>query len=216
MEAAASREFRIPKAGDLLWRFLHRRVVTGSKITWIPRDRQICPIHGVDLTIEHIWMDCSVAKAVWTELKDILQYLGGRRFIHVIPPRTRDSLIVFMAFSPGCKGLEDRRWKILYQTAVWCIWKDFLSHSFASAFQLWHPEAAVTNFRETVKRQILADRAACLIERYWNREINPKEFQRRWGQAPTKMSIIRGPDCLLRHREVPEGENEWETEDENT
>jgi len=94
--------------------------------------------------------------------------------------------------------------------------KSRFSHSFASAFRLWHPEAAVTNFRETVKRQILEDRAACLIERYWNREINPKEFQRRWGQAPTKMSIIRGPDCLLRHREVLEGENEWETEDENT
>jgi hypothetical protein len=127
--------------------------------------------------------------------------------------RTKDSLIVFMAFSPGYKSSEDRRWKILYQTAVWCIWKAFLSHSFASAYKLWHQTAAVTNFRNEVNRQILADRAACLTERHWNREINPMEFEIRWGQGPSKMSIIRGPDCLLRQRPIEpdrDHESEWE------
>jgi hypothetical protein len=70
-------------------------------------------------------------------------------------------------------------------------------------------------FRDMVKRQILADRAACLIERHQNWEMNPEEFEKRWGQSPSKMSIIRGPDCLLRPRHGPEGdhESEWETVD---
>jgi hypothetical protein len=45
------------------------------------------------------------------------------------------------------------------------------------------------------KLQILADRAACLIERYWNWGIKPKEFEIGWGQGPLKISIIRGPGC---------------------
>jgi hypothetical protein len=66
-----------------------------------------------------------------------------------------------------------------------------------------------------VKRQILADRAAYLIERHQNWEMNREEFEKRWGQSPSKMSIIRGPDCLLRPRHGPKGdyESEWETVD---
>jgi hypothetical protein len=63
----------------------------------------------VDLTIEHIWIECTIAKAIWTELKDILEFIRGRRFIHAILLRTKNSLIIFIAFSPGCNGPEDRR-----------------------------------------------------------------------------------------------------------
>lgn len=115
-----------------------------------------------------------------------------------------------------------RRWvtgdydtPILYQTAVWCIWRDFLSHSFATTFRLWKPEAAVTSFRDVVRRQILADRAACLSVRHQNWQMNPEEFEKRWGQSPPKVSSIRGPDCLLRPQQDPEGDHksEWKTVD---
>jgi hypothetical protein len=80
------------------------------------------------------------------------------------PPKGIGELTVLMAISPYNKGPLDRRWKVLYQTAVWCIvlWKDFLSHSFASNYRLWEPGAARSNFRDTIKQQVPADRAACL------------------------------------------------------
>jgi hypothetical protein len=37
-----------------------------------------------------------------------------------------------------------------------CIWKRSHSFASASAYRLWHPEAAVASFRDMVKRQILA------------------------------------------------------------
>jgi hypothetical protein len=160
---------------------LPESIRTGRDLTWIPESQQICPIHNVDLTIKHVWLECTVAKAVWEELKSILNSLGDEgRGTRLLPPKMVDELVVFMAFSPY-KGPEDRRWKVLYQTAVWCIWKDFLSHSFASNYRLWEPGAARSNYRETVMRQALADRAACILERYRGKEMNPIEFEMRWG-----------------------------------
>lgn len=137
-----------------------------------------------------------------------------------IPPNSPDELCALMAFSPGLRGPEDRRWKILYQAAVWCIWKDFLSHSFASTYRLWHPDTARNNYRDVIRQQVLGDRAACLIERYQNKDTNPDEFFGRWGQLPLAMSITKGPAFLT--REVPvydldedDGDEDWVTETED-
>jgi hypothetical protein len=59
-----SKEFRISKAGDLMWRLLYYRVVTGSKLIWLSVGSQKCLIHEVDFTIEYIWIGYTVAKAV--------------------------------------------------------------------------------------------------------------------------------------------------------
>ena len=56
---------QIPKAGDLLWRLLHGRVLTGTQLSWIDPALWYCPSHHCDLTIQHVWMECSVAEAVW-------------------------------------------------------------------------------------------------------------------------------------------------------
>jgi hypothetical protein len=107
-----------------------------------------------------------------------------------------------------------------------------LSHSFASNYRLWEPGAARSNFRDTVKQQVLSDRAACLIERYQGRDVNPEEFEARWGEPPLKLSIIRGPGFLQRipsleeedpepeadgtDRLEPDRDMEWETEEEGS
>jgi hypothetical protein len=44
-----------------------------------------------------------------------------------------------------------------------------------------NPEAAVKNYREQIKRMILVDRAACMIERYRGKDFNSKSFNERWG-----------------------------------
>jgi hypothetical protein len=96
-------------------RFLHEKINTGSKLHWTPIERQRCPIYNIDLTVEHIWMEYIVAKAVWQELMEILKYFGMERWcMTIVPSRNRHSMMVFMAFSPGYEGAKDRRWKILY------------------------------------------------------------------------------------------------------
>jgi hypothetical protein len=122
---AASLEFRVPKAGDLMWRFLHNRGRTGKDLDWLAEELQICPIHRKDLIVRYVWLECTdtVAKAIWEELDLILTNLGDTgQGTRLIPPKTVNELIIFMAFSPfRIKGSKDRRWKVLYQTAVWCI-----------------------------------------------------------------------------------------------
>ena len=101
-------------------------------------------------------------------------------------------------------------------------------HSFASNYWLWDPDIARTNYKETIKQQVLADRAACLLERYRGKDIGPREFEERWGEPPLGLSIIRGPRFLRRlprtEEEGPDseadgytdleldGDSEWETE----
>jgi hypothetical protein len=57
------------------------------------------------------------------ELALILAGFGDVRYNPgVFPPNTIDELIVLIVFSPfHDKTLEDRRWKVPYQTMVWCI-----------------------------------------------------------------------------------------------
>jgi hypothetical protein len=44
----------IPKAGDLLWQMLHQRVITGTGLHKIEKRKQYCPIHRMELTVQHI------------------------------------------------------------------------------------------------------------------------------------------------------------------
>jgi hypothetical protein len=103
-------------------------------------------------------------------------------------------------------------------------------HSFASNHKLWEPGAARNNYREAIKNQVLADRAACVLERYQDREMNPTDIEERCGEPPLKLSVICGPRFLQRTpstgEEDPEPEadginylgldrdTEWETESE--
>ena len=57
-------------------------------------------------------------------------------------PVSIDELITFMALCPVHAAAKsgERRWEITYQTAVWAIWKAYLSHSFDQPHNYWTPE----------------------------------------------------------------------------
>ena len=86
------------------------------------------------------------------------------------------------------------------RTAVWCLWKAFLSHSWKKVIRFWSPETVVTVYREIIKRRILTERNLSIIERYQNRLYNEKVFQEVWGQLPKEIKILKGPGYLLRPR----------------
>lgn len=57
-------------------------------------------------------------------------------------------------------------------------------------------------FKDMLKREIMAERSASMQEKYRDERINYREFYNRWGQLPSKTSIIRGPRCLTIHRAI--------------
>ena len=189
-------QFGLPKAGDLLWRFFHQKVRTGEDLTWVEADRQVCPLHQVPLSHEHIWLQCSVALSVWEEFEEIWQHAA-----HAPPPRTPQSMVelmVMMADSPGFSGIDKRRWLILFQGAVWTIWKAYLTHSFAQPVQHWAPIVAKRCYREYVNRRVLTDRILCITERYQSRDYTGQIFQDLWGEDPKALKIRQGPLCIRR------------------
>lgn len=121
MWTAVGKEFRVLKSGDLLWRFLHQKIKTGRDISWAKEAQQVCPIHRTGMTTNHVWLECTVTIAIWEELKTIVKDPGDEgRGTRLISPKSMDEVIALMAFSPY-KGPKDRRWKGLYQSAVWCL-----------------------------------------------------------------------------------------------
>ena len=202
--AGARNEFGNPRIGDLLWRFLHQKVKTGSDLTWIPVELQRCPIHRVDLTHDHIWIRCTVAEAVWEEFALTWNSLGGAEAPLV---RTMAELIAFMAICPRQvpKGPQRRRWEVLFQGAVWTLWKSYLTHWFEKPEKMWLPEAARKYYRSMIRTQIYSDRITCIYERYQSVKHSPETFEKVWGEAPRKMKVRKGPKCLDRDEAVPQG-----------
>jgi len=184
----------IPKAGDLLWRMLHQRVITGTRLHWIEEGRQRCPIHHADLTLQHIWLDCTVAQAVWEEASGIWKALGSPILMRT--PLTIDEMLALAILSPCGTATQNERWHCLYRTAAWSIWKAYLTHSFGESFMLWNPAAAAGYYRELIRRRILTDRTLCLSEKHQNRLYNERIFQLTWGQPPREIKIVKGPACL--------------------
>ena len=191
---AARDALNVKKAGDLLWRMLHGRVLTGKELHWIDPRLQLCPLHQCDLSIHHVWIECTVAGAVWREAAQIWRNLRSRREFR--PPRSQNEMVALTAFSPNLTRAEGRRWHAIYRTAVWCIWKAYLSYSFEMDHLLWSPDAATTFYREFMGRKIMTERTLSLSERYQNKEFNEKVFQAVWGQRPQDVKVLKGPDCL--------------------
>jgi hypothetical protein len=109
MWAAVRKKFRTLKAGDLTWRFLHNKVRTGHELSWIDPELQVYPIYKKGLTVKHVWLECSVSSAVWTEIKILLLRLDSSdKGARLILPQNVNEIIAFMTFSLH-KGPENRR-----------------------------------------------------------------------------------------------------------
>ena len=85
------------------------------------------------------WQD-PLRPRIWDEFGLIWRSLGDTPPVRA---RTINELIALMAFEgPNLSGFERKRWTVLYHTAVWSLWRAYLSHSFSDLYAFWHPVAA--------------------------------------------------------------------------
>ena len=178
---AARNKFGHPKVGDLLWRLLHDMVMTGTDLEWIPLPQQLCPIHHIGFTKQHIWLECSVAKEVWDEFEDVYDRLTIEE---ARIPTTMAELKVLMAVGPPMSDafseeelcllsetekedekrkleIHRRRWHILFPMVVWAIWKAYLTHSHNASTKLWREDTARDLYQQMIRKHIGTDRTLC-------------------------------------------------------
>lgn len=203
--ASVRLKFGLPKASDLLYRFLHNKVKTGTQLEWLAEDLQMCPHHRVPLTIDHIFIRCDVARAVWEEVRLVwyrLAMIEGKEEQAMPPIDKITELIVAMALAPRLTGPARRRWEIICQTATWGLWKAYLSYSFQDPFAMWSPQAARNNFCSMLYKRILTDRITCTAEKYRSKAYNKEAFKEIWAEDPTKLRLKRRPLCLIGDSEL--------------
>ena len=212
----ARNKFGHPRIGDLLWRLLHDKVATGTDLEWIPTNQQLCPIHNVGYTKQHIWLECSVAADVWEEFQEVYGRLTDEE---ARIPKTMSELKVLMAVGPPLRDVLDeevlnqlsetekeeekrrvelykRRWHILFPMTVWAIWKAYLTHSHDDPTPLWGMETARNSLRQMIGKHIGTDRILCLYEKYRNKRYNPEVFRDLWGEPARTFKVRKGPQCL--------------------
>lgn len=194
---AVRAEFGTPRIGDLLWRLLHRQVHTGDKLEWLPVERRRCP-HCPDseTTLRHIFATCAGAHAVWAQFI-VIWLRAAPEDKEFKGPTSVEEMVAFLAVSPFRQGtVKDRRWRILYGTAVWCLWKQYLEISFAKNAQGMSAARAPAVYKSLVNHRIFADRASCLNLTVDDRKYNPRTFAALWCQNPRKMRLRDTPWIL--------------------
>jgi hypothetical protein len=62
-----------PKFNDVLWRWAHNSIVSGSQSRTAPGDekrhRKVCPDCRTDQTLNHLWFQCPICVEVWEDIK---------------------------------------------------------------------------------------------------------------------------------------------------
>lgn len=188
------------KCGDLLFRFLHGKVRTGQKLTWLEDSKKTCPIDGAYQTIEHIWLHCESAKAVWQRYRTLWSILSRTP---PVVPTSGDELIGFLAvepYPPTQMALRARH-GILYSSVVWAIWKAYTANNFGE--QPLQSEAVVGLFQRILIGRISADRAAALNPIYGSARHNRRMFKAIWGIKPQELKLTKLTSWFDQVREPP-------------
>ena len=86
-------EFGNSRIEDLFWRFLYQKIKTKSDLFWILMNLQRCFMYRIDLIYNHIWIECSITKAIWKEFVLIWKSLKD---IEMFMTRSMIELIVFI------------------------------------------------------------------------------------------------------------------------
>lgn len=154
-------------------------------VSW-PEEQKRCPVHNCYYNLSHIWMSCSVAQEVWAEMRAICNYLSDTPWV---APSSINLVVALLAVTPKLKPIEQRRWHILYQLAVWCLWKSYLSVAWQHPIVSWKPFVGAAYYRRMVRSWILTDRTVCTRERYRSKGYNPTAFEQLWGENPKCVSI---------------------------
>ena len=179
---AVDRPERVPKANDLLQKLLWGSLRTGKKLQFLTEDKHLCPVDGEDQDLNHIFIDCSVARAVWEEFSRILINLNHPRGFAL--PENMNQLVGFFALEPTqWGGLDASRWHILYSETVWQVWKCYLNNSFRR--EPFSAEAVVGIFRKSIIHRILIARTTVMLPRNRDRrEDLRRNFSGIWRQDP--------------------------------
>lgn len=182
------------KVGDLLWRLIHQKVRTGPDLTWINREKHECPIDGQPLTPTHLWIECAGAKAVWGLFVEMIGALGYK-VVHT--PSSLNEVIALFAFCPAKGGTKERQWYILYSTAMWCIWRSWLSFSFDDPDCTLRVDKMLQSYIIMVRDRVMMDRSTCLLGTHGS--LSKEAFEECWGVSPTGVNMGKQPPFLQPH-----------------
>ena len=192
----------VGKLNDLIFRFLHRKVRTGSRLTWVASEKQTCPWDGCDQTIQHLWIDCEIARTAWDLFSTVWAAIT-----HKPPPlpRNEDQLIGLLAVAPFERRAYYHavRWRLLFNETVWVIWKAYLRYQFDE-----EPDFRPDKVRDLVwlTYNRLAHREQFLAQSSRHRTFrrhNAGAFAKIWGTSPASFNRSRHPQCL--HASRPGG-----------
>ncbi|ELR06201.1 hypothetical protein GMDG_07856 [Pseudogymnoascus destructans 20631-21] len=119
---------------------------------------------------------------------------------HLTPPalipRSMNELKALMAFGPSHDRVSRRQWQSMGRTAIWSLWKAYLSHSFEKPVFLWTEHRARAAYRAMIFQRILSERGLSTKELYRNAAHNEGSFERTWNENPRSIRILHGPQCL--------------------
>jgi exonuclease III len=199
----------VPKAGDLIWRFLHSKVKTAAELEWVEEPKKRCPIDNQLRTKEHVWLECAAAKGVWETMEQILENIIGTK-----PPRATsiDHVIAYLCVSPYKDLVAKVRWKIFMTTAVWAIWKSYLVNSIDGE------DFTVDGIRTLYQRMLLSrlhlDRSLAMNYRYTSKRHNRTIFKGVWGVHISKVKLVGKIPLSFRKPVWEHLDEESEDEDE--
>ena len=129
-----------------------------------------------------------MTKAIWKKFALIWEFL---KKIEIFITKSIIEIIAFMMICSNqvSKGSQRRRWQMLFQSAVWILWKCYLTYWFEKPKRMWLPKAARTYYRSMIKIQIYFDRIIYIYERYQNVRHLFETFEKLWNESSRKMKI---------------------------
>ena len=181
------------KLNDLLFRFLHGKVLTGNALFWLGEEEQRCPIDSEVQTIQHIWIECDVAKEAWKLFRTVWKEITGKT-PHV--PSTESELIGMIAIPPMNYDIDQIRWRIVYSGVIWTIWTAYLKYQFGEVND-YSPTGVRTLLWHAINRLSQRDRAIVLQPRFVETtRHNVEHFTEIWGIDPRRLKGNKWPPCL--------------------
>ncbi|SPO32440.1 uncharacterized protein UTRI_02997 [Ustilago trichophora] len=187
---SARHEFLTPKQGDLLWRFLHQKVLVGMDLHWLEEEDQQCPNCHIPSSVEHLWIHCPAARELW----DLVKLIWERAWVQTNPDEgtppfpnieTQHDLATWLALAPVSGPFHAQRWKIFFGTAIWSIWVAYLRWSYKEDLSALFPASICAIFINYLSNRFQEDRLLSLNSLYTNKTFNVQAFESTWGQSPS-------------------------------
>ncbi|KAI6707864.1 hypothetical protein JHW43_009607, partial [Diplocarpon mali] len=118
--SAYDKDIDYPKFSDLLWKMFLGRVRTGE--AWM--DAHFCPECQTAQTVEHLFWDCPIAKAVWSLAEKVFNQVNPLESLD-LPMNYGHLLIWGVKMCREAKVGQNSRyktWRLLFGEALWTLW----------------------------------------------------------------------------------------------